>query len=286
MLQNKEKRAKILQVSQNQNKLKAFSKRTYFLRAGCPSLILYIIHSPLLSWFRKISFGLLPLRYPTLAQWNNVSYWKIRMWETEWKRERGTVGSLLVRTTSSTASESSRSSQLSSCLQEWNSASAVHPHKKGRVSPPRWKLSDTSAKSIRGVVDASEPWLCVIFLDILPLQWIFPPFFLRQFACYVALSSPEQGLRMDAEKAAEWGEPLVLPLRLSLSLAFSLPRTCPLPASHCTSPPFHFLSPPLLPSHTHRDMHFSSSGFWQLLLCHFQPCQTERFTAPTPQRNK
>lgn len=64
-------------------------------------------------------------------------YWKMRVWETEWERERGTVGSLLVRTTSSTASESSRSSRLSSCLQEWNSASTVHPHNKGRASPPR-----------------------------------------------------------------------------------------------------------------------------------------------------
>lgn len=69
-------------------------------------------------------------RYSTFSHWNNFN-WRMCVPETE----RGTVGSLVVRTTSSTASESSRSSQLSSCLQEWNSAFNAHPHNRGRVCP-------------------------------------------------------------------------------------------------------------------------------------------------------
>lgn len=141
---------------------------------------------------------------------------------------------------------------------------------------------------------SSKPRLCVIFLDILPPQWIFPPF--ASSICLLCSSPPlrnrvsQNGCweRSGMRRAACSRTPSPSP-SLSLSLAFTLPRTCLLPASSLHLPTLSFSlssSPSLSYTHTHTDTHFSSLGFSQLLLCHCQPCQTERFTAHTPQRNK
>lgn len=73
------------------------------------------------------------------------------------------------------------------------------------------------------------------------------------------------GSRMDAVREAEWGElhrlpTLSLPLSRSLSLPQSLvPPPSLLPVFHCTSPPFHFLSFPLLLSVCHRHTEICTS---------------------------
>lgn len=130
----------------------------------------------------------------------------------------------------------------------------------GEGIPPGWKLSDTSAKAIGGGSECPVSPDYVLFSSIYSLLNGFFLLLPLQFACYVAL--PRSGIgshRMDAGKEAEWGEPLVLALRrslsLSLSLAFTLPRTCLLPASSLHLPTLSFSlssSPSLSYTHTHR----------------------------------
>lgn len=176
-------------------------------------------------------------------------------------RDRSTVGSLLVRTSSSAASESSRYSQLSFCLLEWNSASAVHPQNERRASTPPW------TETFRQLCQSSESgWWIPMSPDYMlfsSISSLFSGFFQAFPPPVLSLLSRRRAHETDAEEAAEWSEPLRLPLRLSLSLsaslAFTLPSTCPLPSSHCTYPPFRLLSPPLLPSHTHTHRHKRTS---------------------------
>lgn len=103
---------------------------------------------------------------------------------------------------------------------------------------------------------SSEPRLCVIFLDILPPQWIFPPF--ASSICLLCSSPPlrnrvsQNGCweRSGMRRAACSRTP-----SLSLSLAFTLPRTCLLPASSLHLPTLSFSlssSPSLSYTHTHR----------------------------------
>lgn len=104
------------------------------------------------------------------------------------------------------------------------------------------------------ITHASETRLCVLFLDMLPHQWILSSFPspIRLFGS--ALLSRIDSHRIDAEKAAEWGEPLVLLLSLPLSLSRLTPPSHihpPCFSLHLPTLSFSLSSSPFLYTHTH-----------------------------------
>lgn len=105
---------------------------------------------------------------------------------------------------------------------------------------------------------SSEPRLCVIFLDILPPQWIFPPF--ASSICLLCSSPP---LRNRVSQNGCWERSGMRQAACSRtpSLSLSLPLSCLHPPSYMpppcflTAPPHPFmfsllLSFPLIYTHT------------------------------------
>lgn len=117
----------------------------------------------------------------------------------------------------------------------------------GNFQTPLPKLKEVWVGVAAGVIFSSISFL---------LSWFF--FFILFLLRYAWYARLQNGCceRSGVRQAAPFSHSLSRSLSPPQSLA---PSPSLLPVSHCTSPPFHFLSLPLLPSHSHRHTEICTS---------------------------
>lgn len=154
----------------------------------------------------------------------------------------------------------------------------------GEAVPPCWKLLDAFPKAVGCKIGPQWALITCYFPWNPPSSMDFPPFFSSNVP-FIQLSPPRYRLSPNGCWERSRMEQAALSLSPSLSRSFLHPPSYmhpPCLSLHLPTLSFLLSSSPLSYTHTHTDMHFSSPGFSQLLLCHSQPCQTERFTAYAP----